>query len=88
MNALTFVVLLSCAQTDTPDSSFLMWPDNIAQFVRQSVGSKDRPLGYSPQQMANFPGRAHRLGYVSQLFAASRTRAGRNASSGPPDARQ
>ena len=71
MNALTLVVLMSCAQTDTPDSSFLMWPDNIGRFVRQSVGSKDRPLGYSSQQMANFPGRAYGLGYVSQLFAAA-----------------
>ena len=71
MNALTLVVLMSCAQTDTPDSSFLMWPDNIGRFVRQSVGSKDRPLGYSSQQMANFPGRAYGLGYVSQMFAAA-----------------
>lgn len=45
-----------------------LWPENIGQFVRKSVGNGDKQLGYSPQQMSSFPGRTHRLGYVSQMF--------------------
>ncbi|MHB8952633.1 MAG: hypothetical protein ACYC4U_06600 [Pirellulaceae bacterium] len=71
MNALSLILFLSWIPADRPDPPFLMWPENIGEYVRKSVGSKEQPLGYSPQQMASFPGRAHRLGYVSRMFAAA-----------------
>jgi hypothetical protein len=68
VNALTLLLLMSCAQADTTDMSFSIWPDEIGRVVRRNVGCGERPLGYTSREMANFPGNTHRLGYVSRLF--------------------
>ena len=69
MNTWTLLVLVACAQSDTAGAdSLAIWPDNIGRQVRENVGARSKPLGYTAQEMANFPGYTHRLGYVSQLF--------------------
>ncbi len=68
MNALTLLLLMSCAQADTTGMSFSIWPDDIGRVVRENVGGGQRPLGYTSREMANFPGNTYRLGYVSRLF--------------------
>lgn len=68
MNALSLLLVMSCVPVTTPDSSFSIWPEDVSGVVRKNVNCVSRPLGYTPQEMSNFPGYTHRLGYVRRLF--------------------
>jgi len=68
----TLAIVLCCltaAPSQSADVPFQIWPDAIGEEVRKNVNCSARPLGYTAQEMASFPGYTHRLGYVRQLFA-------------------
>lgn len=66
--SLLSLLLLSSTPSDTTDTSFTLWPAEVAGVVRQNVGSGGAALGYTAQQMSFFPGHTYRLGYVARLF--------------------
>lgn len=71
--ALTLFVLATCTQTSSSVKTPLeLWPDAIDTTVKQAVHCTNRPFGYAPAEMANFPGRVHCLDYVSRLFGDAR----------------
>ncbi len=66
---MTLLLLAACGQTGpaTP-KPLVLWPASIDATVKKAVHCTNRPFGFGPREMANFPGRAHCLNYVSGLF--------------------
>ena len=71
--ALALVMLAATTQTGSaPKKPLVLWPDTIDATVKQAVRCERRPFGYTPAEMANFPGRVHGLDYVNRLFRDAR----------------
>ncbi len=62
------LLFLSVVPSPPSDTSFTIWPAGVDSVVRKNVGCANRPLGYTAQEMASYPGYTHRLGYVRNLF--------------------
>ncbi len=67
--AWTLAVLSAPMMVAGEDGSVWDFPDDLWDAHRQHFGCAERQLGYTSEEMANFPTYPHRLPVVDQLFA-------------------